>query len=101
MISIKTYYDLTKEERKKYSNEFKQTPIGKQTNFKLNLSCVSAVICCFVGGFLEGYGCENETFINLFLIIAVFEAISIIVLSVYNNISFSSWLKIKYDIKRW
>ena len=98
---MKTYYDLTKEERKRYSKEFKQTPIGKQINSKLNLSCISAVLCCFIGGFIEGYGYKNEFAINLFLIIAIFEALSIIVLSIYNNLSFSFWLKLKYDIKRW
>jgi len=98
---MKTYYDLTKEEIKKYSKEFKQTPIGKQINSKLNLSCLGAIICLFIGGFIEVYGYENKLNINLFLIMSIFEALSITVLSAYNNLSFSSWLKLKYDIKRW
>ena len=93
---MKTYYDLTNEEKKKYEKEFKKTPIGKDMNIrKIMVDVLSTVIIVVV--FLIDYQMETNfstaSFFCALLIDVVYKA--------YFNLNFTAWLKNKHDIKRW
>ena len=93
---MKTYYDLTKEEKQKYVKEFKKTPVGKDMNIKrfiVNLVTTTIVILFLV---IDIY---YET--NLYTSIFFFAFLINFINETYFNINFTSWLKNKHDIKRW
>lgn len=92
---MKTYYDLTIDQRKKYLIEFKKTPIGKDIYIKrLIMDFVGSIllICIFLTGFLT----DDYDFIGGIVLISLVDAYHI-----YFNLNFTAWLKNKHDIKRW
>ena len=51
---MKTYYDLTLEEREKYRKEFKSTPVGKELYSNFYWTIIVLIIVAFVYGSLQG-----------------------------------------------
>lgn len=106
---MKTYYDLTKKERKEYEKEFKKTPVGKDLNSNKVLFEVILGVFFFVYGFVIGFTSGVEEFLDqsslmLTNLLEVLFYIMLLISSAYNfyvNINFTAWLKNKYDIKRW
>lgn len=102
---MKTYYDLTREERKKYESEFKKTPGGKEMNrtslyIQIPIALVmilEIVIICIGPKNVYNYDVISELLNMLFWVIFIID----IVYTTYFKICFSSWLKNKYEIKRW
>lgn len=102
---MKTYYDLTREERKNYEKEFKKTPGGKEMN--RTLLCIEIpttliiileiVINCIGPKKIHNYDGISELLNILFWVGFIIE----IFYTIYFKICFSSWLKNKHDIKRW
>lgn len=93
----KTYYDLNEQEKKGYKKEFVKTPGGRDINIKRILFFLLA-ICSF--GIIIVIDVEEslgEMLSNIWGFIVILMAIY----EVYFNISFVSWLKNKYGIKRW
>ena len=47
---MKTYYDLTSQEKKKYENEFKKTPVGKDMYIEGTILYIitSIMVCLFL-----------------------------------------------------
>lgn len=101
---MKTYYDLTSKEKGKYIDEFKKTPGGKTLFEARAIYIILTVIVYVVVVGLSIYEEETGTMINYMESIenfAGFMIILTIVYSTYFNVNFTSWLKNKYDIKRW
>ncbi|MBQ7136466.1 MAG: hypothetical protein IJO43_00630 [Bacilli bacterium] len=93
---MKTYYDLSLSEKKKYKKEFKSTPGGKDIWIQLTiiqlLSIAFLATCIFIDTQTNSYFSINV----LFIIILVEEACKLVF-----NINFTAWLKNKHNIKRW
>lgn len=92
---MKTYYDLTIDERKKYLKEFNKTPIGKDIYIeKIIMDLVVSILlfCIFLSSFLT----DDYDFVGGIILISLIEAYHI-----YFNLNFTAWLKNKHDIKRW
>ena len=93
----KTYYDLNELEKKGYKKEFVKTPGGRDINIKRILLFILAV-CSF--GIIMVIDVE-ESLVDKLSTIWGFLVIILAIYEVYFNISFVSWLKNKYGIKRW
>lgn len=103
---MKTYYDLTRKEREKYLDEFKKTPVGKEYNQNSKLIFVIASILLGISIFISCLTSDiTSDKVNLFvdwigtlgfLVFIIYD-----VYLIYINVNFTSWLKNKYDIKRW
>ena len=93
---MKTYYDLTKEEKQKYVKEFKKTPVGKDMNIKRTIVNLVTTIIVILFLVIDVY---YET--NLYTSILFFVFLIDFINETYFNINFTSWLKNKHDIKRW
>jgi hypothetical protein len=97
---MKTYYDLSKSERKNYLKDFKKTPVGKEINEGHVLLNILAFIV-FVASFILSYYEVSDTLSEIFWIIFVLCAIIDAFIMFYENVNFTAWLKNKHDIKRW
>ena len=96
---IKTYYDLTSEEIKKYRSEFvKTSSVGRALYFVTNLIQFGMLmlLICLIGILLLD-DTKNLSLIGWIIFIGVFGCVP----QMYLNINFSCWLKHKYGIKRW
>jgi len=93
---MKTYYDLTNEEKKKYEKEFKKTPIGRDMNIrKIIVHILATAIIVLV--FLIDYQMETNFSTGLFFCALLID----VAYKAYFNLNFTAWLKNKHDIKRW
>lgn len=92
---MKTYYDLTIDERKKYLKEFKKTPVGRDLYIEKSIMAIVAGVLLIVI-FLLGFLTDDFDFIGSILLIVMIE-----VYNIYFNLNFTAWLKNKHDIKRW
>lgn len=98
---MKNYFDLEKEDIKKYKMEFVKTPGGKRlyTLEKIFLILVLVIIAVYfiVTGTQEVSNLVTRQLdvmvIGLLIITLVYDA--------YFNFNFCSWLKNKHNIKRW
>lgn len=104
---MKTYYDLTKKERSNYKKEFKETPVGKEMHF--TYYCILVLVMVFAGmwGFSSGLisaaqvvNNDFQMFNNIMGVIAIALVIIGTLWECYVEVSFTSWLKYKYDIKK-
>lgn len=105
---MKTYYDLTSEEREKYKKEFKTTPVGRELYSIFYWTVIILIAVGFIYGYLQGtiFNFENisdalTTMFNWSLLMIILALLSCLVYYTYININFSCWLKNKYKIKRW
>jgi len=93
---MKTYYDLTISEKKKFKKEFKKTPGGKDICVQLTiiqlLSIAIFATCIFIDTRTNSYFSINA----LFIIVLVEEVCKLVL-----NINFTAWLKNRHNIKRW
>ena len=93
---MKNYYDLTSQEKKKYENEFKKTPVGKDMYIEGTILYIitSIMVCLFLYmDFKINSNYSASVMCIAFVINTVYKA--------YLNINFTAWLKNKYEIKRW
>ena len=99
----KTYYDLTDSELKTYLSEFKKTPGGTTINLISNIFYFVIIIFTLCVIMLTLLSMSYDKDFNVIVSIVEFTIlfISVCVVYIYQNISFSSWLKNKYNIKRW
>lgn len=101
---MKTYFDLSNKEKDKYMYEFKKTPGGKNL-FEVRVILIILTVIIYIGvSALSIYGEETNSVINNLSKIEDFAGFMIlltIVYSTYFKINFTSWLKNKYEIKRW
>lgn len=101
---MKTYYDLTSKEKGKYIDEFKKTPGGKGL-FETRAILIILTAIIYIGVMiLSIYEEESNLVLSQFEAIENFGGFMIVLTitySTYFNINFTSWLKNKYDIKRW
>lgn len=59
---MKTYYDLTKEEYKKFEKQFKKTYIGQQFfNVRLGQTIIGCILWGLAGGIIGYYSVEELT----------------------------------------
>ena len=101
----KTYYDLTKEEKKKYEKEFSKTSLGKVVYniatavqiFTLLME-VFFVVLLFVDSSIL---LEDPKFMLIYIFMLIVISVINWIPCVYLNINFSCWLKNKYGINRW
>ena len=96
---MKTYYDLSKQERKDYMKEFKQTPVGKEINIGYTLISILTLILFIATDFLTYSNAELAARLSIYALILMI-AVDLI-FTLYININFTAWLKNKHNIKRW
>ena len=98
---MKTYYDLTNQEKDKYIDEFKKTP-GGISSFKSRACSIILAFFMFALAVVLSFnfedGSEVMTTIEAFGMIALCLAL---IYSISFEFSFCSWLKIKHNIRRW
>lgn len=102
---MKTYYDLTDVEKKNYEKEFKKTPGGKTMNkYLIIIEIIDALFVTLY--FIVQFSLPLDTYnydgiLDVTSIISWGSIFISIVYNTYFQICFCSWLKNKYDIKRW
>lgn len=105
---MKTFYDLTRKERKEYKKEFKTTPVGKEIHSVYFYLCALAFWFLFILAGIQGV-IDREKIVNEGLQqfcygMGIFIIILVVIVNLwrfYENICFSSWLKYKHKINRW
>lgn len=101
---MKTYYDLTKKERKTYEKEFFKTTVGSSMHYVNVLLEIILLLVMFLDFLLLMFVSDQELAANGMYITGLafwlFLAANCVYMC-YVNISFSMWLKIKHDIRRW
>ena len=93
---MKTYYDLTNQEKSKYEKEFRKTPVGKDMYIRRIIADILATAIVILV-FLIDYQMETNFSTGLFFCTLLL----VVVYKVYYNVNFTAWLKNKHDIKRW
>ena len=103
---MKTYYDLTRKEKKAYEKEFKKTPGGKEL-YRLStwyIQIPALLIFLLYAIFILFVPNDVYNYDNIYSVLYLLVWVGIVVENVntiYCRICFCSWLKNKYDIKRW
>ena len=100
---MKTLYDLKKEERNKYKQDYKNTIVGKEQMNEAYRFFIATIISFIIGNSISFIETKNivlitvENFVNIFCTVSF--VITIITL-VIHEIDFKIWLTLKLQSKK-
>ena len=99
---MKNIYELSKQDKDKYRDEFNKLKFTKDVNIIRAPSLFIAIVAAFTSGFLSGLAedvAKLQTWSDYAGMVAILALILFSILEVYLNISFIRWMKIKHNIE--
>jgi len=100
---MKNIYELKREEKDKYREEFNNLKFTKDINVMRGPALFISFLGFLGAGFIDGLISEgekiNQTLVNGVWGIAILACIVFVILEVYLKITFTRWMKIKHDVE--
>ena len=99
---MKNIYELSTQDKDKYRGEFNKLNFTKDVNVVRGPSLFITIFAFIASGILSGLvddGLKLQAWVDIADTVGVIALVIFTVLTIYLNISFTRWMKIKHDVE--
>lgn len=99
---MKNIYELSTQEKDKYRGEFNKLNFTKDVNIVRGPALFITIFTIIASGILQGLvddGMKLQTWVDLTETVGVIALGVFAILTIYLNIAFTRWMKIKHDVE--
>ena len=99
---MKNIYELSTKDKDRYRGEFNKLTFTKDINIVRGPALFITIFTIIASGILQGFvddGMKLQTWVDLTETVGVIALVVFAILTIYLNIAFTRWMKIKHDIE--